>query len=167
MSHPLERPIDPALTETIGQLLTAITTLDANPISRSRFHRQTKLIQHFLLQMHRTGLAIPQDLADELQQLRTWTARLRQTALSLSEADRAALIPPGPYCYRVIRMVTPPEAGHTIAPCPFLMGDRPDTMCFLNPHPWWHDRSYNSDAYKGCGINESLGETPDAHPTPE
>ena len=118
MSHPLERPLDSSLTEIIGQLVNAITTLDANPISRSRFHRQTQLIQHFLLQMHRTGLAIPQDLEDELQQLRTRTARLRQTALSLSEADRAALIPPGPYCYRVIRMVTPQRPDTPLRPVP-------------------------------------------------
>lgn len=169
MAHPVKRPLDPALTQAIGDLVEAINHIEANPISRSRFDRQTRLVRFFLLQMQtqRRGLAIPQDVHQELEQYRTQTAQLRQKALHLSENERAAFIPAGPYCYRVIRMVSPPEAGHTIAPYPFLMGARPETMCVLNPQPWWNDLTYHPDACKGCGINESEVETRDADDTPQ
>ena len=88
---------------------------------------------------------------------------MRDTALGLSETARAAVIPPGPYCYRSIRIITPPEAGHTTEPCPFLIGTRPHTTCGINPNHAWQQSRYNYDAYKGCGINESDEEVSDAH----
>lgn len=91
----------------------------------------------------------------------------RDTALRLSDTARTAMIPPGPYCYRSIRIVTPPEAGHTTEPCPFLIGTRPHTTCCLNRNPAWQHSRYNYDAYKGCGINETEEGTSDAHSATE
>lgn len=91
----------------------------------------------------------------------------RDTALRLSDTARAAMIPSGPYCYRSIRIITPPEAGHTTEPCPFLIGTRPNTTCCINPNPTWQHSQYNYDAYKGCGINDSDKDIPDAHDAPK
>jgi hypothetical protein len=101
---------------------------------------QTKLAQH---------------LRQEIQ--------LRKEVRDLSTQELATLIPHGPYCYTVLTPLPPPAIGQRIDPCPFLMGSRPDTTCFLNPAPLYAiDTLYNPDACKRCGINdaESDDETP-------
>ncbi len=93
-----------------------------------------------------------QRLADHV----TREAHLRTEALSLSPAILSTLIPQGPYCYTVVAPLPPPAIGHSILPCPFLMGSRPETTCFRNPNPEYaSDLSYNMDACKCCGINDS------------
>lgn len=89
-------------------------------------------------------------LAQHLQHER----QLRQELLNLSPEELTTIIPHGPYCYTVIAPLPPPAIGHRIAPCPFLIGSRPDTACFLNPFKdYATDIGYNVDACKRCDIN--------------
>jgi len=89
---------------------------------------------------------------------------LRSKALALSPDALATLIPHGPYCYTVVAPLPPPAIGQRIAPCPFLMGSRPETTCFRNPNPHYAiDTSYNIDACKCCGINDLDDESEEHH----
>jgi len=102
----------------------------------------------------------PQRLADHFAH----EVHFRSEALSLSPETLATLIPHGPYCYTVLAPLPPPAIGHKIAPCPFLIGSRPDTTCFRNPNPHYAiDTSYNIDACKCCGINDPDTVFEDAH----
>lgn len=96
-----------------------------------------------------------QVLATQIAQHRQQEVQLRATLLTFSTQELTPLIPHGPYCYTVLAPLSPPAIGHKIQPCPFLIGSRPDTTCFLNPgQDYATDFVYNVDACKGCGIND-------------
>lgn len=95
--------------------------------------------------------SIVQQLARHQQQ----EVELREIVLNLSTQELVTIIPDGPYCYAVLAPLPSPAIGHKIQPCPFLIGSRPDTTCFLNPvKDYATDFGYNVDACKGCGIND-------------
>ena len=103
----------------------------------------------------------PISLTAEIAAHHQQTNQLRQQIRALSPDHLATLIPHGPYCYSVLGPLPSPQIGHRIQHCPFLLGTRPETTCFINPDPRYEiDTSYNPDACKRCGIND-VDEIPD------
>lgn len=81
-------------------------------------------------------------------------SHVRSRGLRLSQSGLEDIIPHGPYCYTVLGDLPAPAIGQRTRPCIFLRGNRPDSICLINPDRTFRDDLYNVDACKGCGVNE-------------